>query len=236
MRMKRLFGGVLSAALLGLVPVALSAAPAQAATYETRVTAQMSYTTVEAGRDISITGNTEYFDGSTWRAVPSNYESSPTASTAGAAVLQRKLAGSSTWTTIEVDSSAGSFYFYPVRATQNATYRVVFNALSKDGHVYPANGAEGKLTVLRKIDVKTKYGSLKVTGKVSPEFKKKKLVVQVKKGKWKTWKKVKTNNKGKYAVKLVGSRNGTKYRFVAPGSKKFAKTTSGIITATAYRF
>ncbi len=218
MRMKRLFAGVLSAALLGMIPVAISAAPAQAATYTTRVTAEMSYTKIVAGRDISITGKTEFSNGSVWGQVPFG---------TGRVDLQRQFKGSSTWTTIDTDEYGDSFYFYPVKATQNATYRVVYVGGTKDGHTYTEASASKALKVTR--DLGDKIANLKLQGKVKPDYKKKKVTIQVKakkNGKWKKYATVKTNKKGKWARKLPAKSKCTYWRAFTKGDKKFVKSFS----------
>jgi len=219
MRMKRLLTGVLSAALLGATPIALAAAPAEAATVNTWIEGSINYSKAEYGKTVYLSGGVK----------------SSTGYPAGNVVIQRKLAGQSSFTTVQTDTSAG-YFSYAFRAQKNTEFRILYSGGTSGSDTYTPSSASTSLKVYRKLQVKTSYTSLTVKGKVTPDFKKKKFTVQVKKGKWKTWKKVKTNKKGKYAVKLVGSRKGIKYRFVVPGSKGFTKTQSGVITARSYRY
>ncbi|WP_110208888.1 hypothetical protein [Nocardioides daejeonensis] len=219
MRMKRLLTGVISAALLGMTPIALAATPAQAATPTTTwIEGKITYSKAEYGRRIWLDGNVKSANG---------YPS-------GTVLVQRRWADESSWSTVLTDTTPG-YFSYDFKATRNAVFRVVFQGGSDSQYIYPAaQSNDVTFGAYRKLDVKTSYSSLVVKGKVSPDFKNKKFKVQVKKGGWKNFKKVKTNKKGKYAVKLAGSRKGTKYRFVVPSNKKFLSTTSGIITARIY--
>lgn len=229
MRMKRFITGAVAAGLLGLTPLALAAAPAQADTIITRVSPDGLATKIQAGQKFSVVGKVEYSTngGASWAQVPFG---------SGSVVLQRQLKGSSTWSTVSTDQYGDSFYIYPVTATKNANYRLVYSGGTANGQNFPAASASGYQAVLRKIDVKTRYGSLVVSAKVTPDFKRKKVVVQVKRGGWKTWRKVKTDKKGKMKVKLVGNRKGIKYRFLVKGDKSYSTTYSGVIRARTYRY
>lgn len=217
MRMKRLLTGLLSAALLGATPIALAAAPAQAATVNTWIEGKISSKKIEKGRTVWISGNVHASAG---------YPD-------GTVVIDRTIGNKTT--RVYTDTSPG-YFSYSFKAQRNATFQIRFLGGSDYSNTYLASSASTKLKVMRKLNVKTSYTSLTVKGKVSPKFGNKKFTVKVKKGKkWKNWRKVKTNKKGKYSVRLNGSRgNGTKYRFIVPASKGFVKTKSGVITARIY--
>lgn len=215
MRMKRFITGTVAAGLLGLAPIALAAAPAQAATFNAQVKMEISYTKTQVGRSVSIQGNVVADPGS------GELLQVPT----GTATLQRKLAGSSSWSTLETDTSAGSFYFYPIKATQNATYRVVYSGGTYNTHVFNSATGERKLQVMRKLGDKIRRTTL--SGKVSPTYKKKKVVIEIKKGgKWRKYTTLKTNSKGKWSKKLPAKSKCTYWRAYTPADTKFVKSYS----------
>lgn len=221
MRMKRLLTGVLSAALLGATPLALTATSAEAkTTVATVITGKINKKKAEKGATVWISGNVDTVTGGM-------------ASPVGKLVIRRKLAGQSSYKTVYTDERPGSF-FYKFKAKRSARYQIQYLGGSSKNYTYTPSSANVKSKVTRKLKVNTRIGSLVVKGKVKPKFKKKKFVVQVKSGKWKKWKKVKTNKKSRYRVKLRGNRKGIKYRFVVPASKGFVKTVSPVITARRY--
>jgi hypothetical protein len=142
----------------------------------------------------------------------------------GVADLQRKLPGKA-WKTIGSDTSPGFLYFGPVGSTAkgNAKYRVHFR-----GDTTYAASYSNVVTVTTRWKVKDTSAcphnhNCHISGKLSPKAKHKKLVVQVKHGKWKKYRVLHTNAKSKYKVGVTGSRgNGTKYRLLVPGNKSIS--------------
>lgn len=233
--MRPLLRGILAATALSLAPVAVvttTAAPAIAAdTVETTTSFDPDINPRgQAGGYLSITGEVVASDGS-----------SPLA---GTAYLQSLAPGSKTWKDVGTDDSPG-FAYYPDydKYKTNTKLRIYFTG----GTYQPGTSSERvydpsvsrvlNIKVYRLFDIKSVSGKRQPTAdiKVTPKFGKKKLLVQkkAKKG-WNTFRKVKTNKKGKVRLSVPGSRNGTKYRLVAPGNKQYM-TTKNIITATQYR-
>lgn len=215
MRMKRLAGGVLSAALLGLTPVAFTAGPAQAATpTATTITGKLTGTikgsTARYKANVSISGNVESANGY------------PT----GTLVIQQKLAGKKSYKTVYTDTSPG-YFSHSFKAKQNANYRIVFTGGSDSQYTYLNSETSANLKVMR--DLGDKISNLKLQGKVKPKYKKKKVTIEIKtskKGKWKKWATVKTNKKGKWAKKLPARAKCTYWRAWTKKDKKFVKSYS----------
>ncbi len=211
MRMKRFFGGVLSAALLGLVPVALTSAPAEAATpMATSITGGIDKTTTVVGTTVYLSGKVESADG---------YPK-------GTLVVQEQRAGSSSYKTVLTDDSPG-YFSYSFKAKQNTSFRILFTGSSDSTYTYLDSNGTASLNVMR--DLGDKIANLKLQGKVKPKYKKKKITIEIKtskKGKWKKYATVKTNKKSKWAKKLPAKSKCTYWRAYAKGDKKFVKSYS----------
>jgi hypothetical protein len=204
--------GLLSVALLGLVPVAF-AGPAHAAA-ETRIVAE-SVKRATYGDEFAADGKVQYYNGSSWQAV-----------TSGGLVLERQKAGSTSWTTVASDDSAGSFYFYPVKAVSNATYRLVYQGDSS----FNATQVSWKVRVQRQIPVDVNR-RLVMKGKVKPTWKRKPVMIQVKKGKrWVKYAQVKTNRRSRFSKKLYVTPGGAKtyFRAYVKGTTQFVATKSQV--------
>jgi hypothetical protein len=213
----RLLVGLLSAALLGLVPVAL-AGPAHAAP-DTRIQAQ-SPRKATFGAKFSVTGQVQHNDGSSWETVPSE---------SGSVKLQRRLKGRTTWKTLEVDDYGNSFYFYPVKAVANATYRLQYSGgTDYEGVTYSPSKATQQLKVRRAIPVKV-TDRLVMKGKVKPAWKRKPVIIQKRKGKrWVRYAKVRTNKKSRFHKKLHAVRRKTFFRAFVKKNKQYVASTSDV--------
>ncbi len=213
MRIPRFVAGLVSAALLGLVPVSLAAAPAQAATMPTRVDIQTGGSSATYGQTIQVAGNVVAHNGQEWLGVP-----------AGTAYLQELVPGGA-WRTIDTDTYPSSFYF-TVKARQNASYRVTYTGGAYREYTFPAaNSATKGVKVKRKL--KESIRKLVFKSTVSPSYKRKKVVIQVKAGKrWKTHRVIRTDRRSRFAIKLPATRKRTYFRAVIAGNKKFTKTVS----------
>ncbi|WP_122817482.1 hypothetical protein [Nocardioides pantholopis] len=206
MRISRPLAGLISAALLGLVPLATSASPAAAAegTSTSFSATKKSFT---YGDPLGL-----YLGGSVNTATGTAYE--------GAAYLQMLPKGSSTWTNVAVDTAPGYLYFN-VKATRNALYRVAYVGSARFS---PSTSAAVNIKVKRKLAIKNPRGTL-IKGTVKPKYKRGKVVIQRKVGKkWKKYKTMRANKKGKFSTthKVFGSR--TNYRLILPANKAFSKT------------
>ena len=204
MRTTRLIAGTVSAGLLGLAPIAI-AAPSQAAdTWTTTTTATPSVARLEYGDDFYVSVDLASSDGY-----------SP-GSTDGTVTLMAQEAGSAAWVPV---ATAENTYasFYDVKPQMNTSYKVVYSGFTDpDQGTYgdnytPSESAPFTIGVARKI-TRPSSGFV-IKGKVTPDYAKKKIVIQVskkeKKG-YKKWKTIKTDKKGKYKVRLP-RRGGTWY-------------------------
>ncbi|CAM3330509.1 hypothetical protein NODU109028_11990 [Nocardioides dubius] len=219
MSIKRFVTGAVAAGLLGLTPIALAAAPAQAATPSaTAIAGQISKSKTEYGDSFYISGNVQSEFGY------------PT----GTLTLSRKLAGESSYKVVGTDTSPGYFWF-DLKAAGNATYVLSFSGGSDSQYDYQPSSISTKQSVFRKVTVKTNSRTMTAKGKVTPSFGKKKILVQIKKGGWKTFKRVKTDKAGKYSVRLPGKRGkGNKYRLVIKADKRFVTNNYHTITSRIY--
>lgn len=237
--MRPLFRGVVAAAALSLAPIAVvttTAAPAQAAATVNTVT------TFDAGiKKRGEFGDLLYITG----RVKAQDDPSGTGDTVygGVSYLQRQSPGSSTWKNVAKDETPGysSFPDYS-KYKSNAKFRIYFaGGVSDPGEsnerTYPPSVSKAiTIKVFRTFDVQSVSGKRRPTAdvKVSPKFGKKTLLVQKQKGKrYKPFRKVKTNKKGKVRLSLPGSSKGITYRLVAPKDKNFLATKT-TVTATQY--
>ena len=204
MRTTRLIVGTVSAGLLGLAPIAI-AAPSQAAdTWTTTIVATPSAAQVEYGDDFYVSVDLASSDGY-----------SP-GSTDGTVTLMAQEAGSAAWVPV---ANAENTYasFYDVKPQMNTAYKVVYSGFTDpDQGTYgdnytPSESAPFTIGVARKI-TRPSSGFV-IKGKVTPDYAKKKIVIQVSKKEKKGYKKfktIKTDKKGKYKVRLP-RRGGTWY-------------------------
>jgi hypothetical protein len=211
MRTTRLIAGTVSAGLLGLAPIAI-AAPSQAAdTWTTTTTATPSVAQLEYGDDFYVSVDVPSSDGST--------------AYRGTSTLYAMEAGTSAWVPVATNTSAAAD-FYDVKPQMNTSYKVVYGgytaATQYEDTYTPSESAPFTIGVARKI-TRPSSGFV-IKGKVTPDYAKKKIVIQVskkeKKG-YKSWKTIKTNKKGKYKVRLP-RRGGTWYwSFTVKGDAKY---------------
>lgn len=214
MRISRVIAGALSAALLGLVPVALTSAPAHAADNATVTTLQVSRNLLEykSGYSPFLSGSVKTADGSSVYA--------------GNVSLQASEAGSA-WKTIKTVTASGYLSFSDVIPNKNTAYRVVYAGGADSRNTYQASSS-GTVTVkvMRKLTIKNPKGT-KIKGKVAPKYAKKKIVIKKKVGKkWKKFRTLKTNKKSRFTVTLPAKRKRTYFRFIVPGNKAYAKNVS----------
>jgi hypothetical protein len=216
MRMSRLVTGLVTLGLAGAAPVLVSA-PANAVPVGTTVTLSTSTpgdVDHEYNDNVYLTGNVTAADGS--------YISY------GTATLQVQTAANPTWTTVATDTSPGGLSF-TVKATSNANYQVVYSGGS-NGSTYtpkeyqPGTSAPLAITTARKLTIPPAKG-LKITGKVTPDYTKKKVKIlqQVGKKKVKKYATVKTNKKGRFSFKAP-NKIGFKFIVVIPADAMYRGT------------
>jgi uncharacterized cupredoxin-like copper-binding protein len=228
MRMSRLAAGLITVGLVGVSPVALStSANAAALGSVTTLTLTAPYggaTAYEVGDTLSFSGSVKGSDGT----------STPTVGTASLQVYSPSLP---TWTTIAADTSPSSLYFSGVTASTNAVYKVVFSGgtsgFGNSANTYtPSESAGVAVQVVRKVDLKT--NRLQVIGKVTPNYGKKKVKVLKKVGKkFKKYKTVKTNSKGKFVFNAPRV-NKFKFVLVIPGDANYVAYPSNVYTVRVY--
>lgn len=208
MRISRLAAGLVTAGLVGVTPLVVTA-PANAATLTTTTTLSApSVTAVTYKDDLFFSGSVVGSDGS--------------APITGTATLQVYTPASPVWTGVATDTSPSSLSF-EVPALSNAQYKVVFSSGASSANTYTASESTPvTITVARLIKPKTK--GLTVLGKVTPDYGKKKLVILSKQGKkYKKYATVKTNKAGKFSFRAPG-RTGFRFAVVVPGDANFAPT------------
>jgi hypothetical protein len=221
MRMTRLVTGLVSVGLAVAGPVLLSAPSAQAAgTVASTVSVDpLSSTTIVYGDDIYISGHVTTPDGHSPNTPTTVY-------------LQVQTPSNPTWTTVGT-SASGYFFFDNVVPQTNANYQVVFpGGTSGFGGsavtMAPAVSAPITISVQRKVVPKTK--ELRVFGKVTPDFAKKKIkILQVlKHKKTKRYATVKTDKKGKFSFRAP-KQNKFKFILLVPGDANYAAVANTYI-------
>ncbi len=231
MRITRLVAGTVTAGLLGITPIAISA-PAQAdgQTYTPVITAKLNITKSPYDAPYMY-GGTFYVSGTI--TDPSGTEGP----SGGQAFLQVLTASNPTWTTIAVDESPSYLFFDGgFRFSENAQYKVVFSGSTALG-AWDDSYVAGESTpmaapVTRKVVFKNPKGTL-IKGKVTPGYGKKKIKVQKKVGKkWKKFRNFKTTSAGKYRFTLPAPRRGKwKWKITVPGNSKY---TSWVTVGSTY--
>ena len=140
----------------------------------------------------------------------------------GTLTVQRQLPGKD-WKTIK--TSATAYLNDSIKAVGNANYRVLYSG-SGD---YAPSAAGVSSQVQRKLEFDDVAGrGVILGGKVSPKYKGKVVIFKQQGKKWKKFKTVKTNRKGKFRTPLPAPRSGRYYfKMEIPASRAFAKTQSG---------
>jgi hypothetical protein len=220
MKTSRLITGLVTTTLLGVGPLAL-AQPAQAATENLTTTTTLTVSgdpAVTFGDDVTISGSVIASDGgSTYKGTVTLYAQS----TKDAAPVA-----------LATVPASGYLSFPGIKPKSNTIYQAAFSgyaATTAYEDNYAASTSEAlAIGVTRKVVLKDK--GLWLTGKVTPDFKKKKVVLRKQKGKkLVAWRTVKTNKKGVFRVKAP-SQKGFKFVVVLKGDKNFLGWTSTTYT------
>ena len=232
MRLQRLVVGLLGAALLGAVPVALTVTSAEAGT--TAVTTRVNFdkqakSVYKYGTKIVISGAIEgqQSDG-TWGYLPDT--------TSGVTTLQRRMAGAKKWTTIATDSDDGLFSF-TTASKGVARYKVSYNGAAYDSATTFAPTAKDRVIKGSRNPhskgVKS-GGRLYYRGNVDPGWGRKPVTIQKKNCKscgWHNYKTVRTSRTGGYSARIYAPSSGRWYfrSTVRATTPTFVKATGGTI-------
>ena len=228
MRLQRLVVGLLGAALLGAVPVALTATSAEAATVNTRVNyLKQARSVYKYDTKIVIRGAIEgqRTDGS-WGYLPDN---------SGVITLKRRMAGAKKWTTIGTDSNDGQFSF-TTRSKGVARYKISYNGGTVSGYTFAPAAKDRVIKGSRHPHSKgvKSGGKLYYRGNVDPGWGRKPVTIQKKNCKscgWHGYKTVRTSRTGGYSARIYAPSSGRWYfRSVVKATKpRFVKGTGGTI-------
>ncbi len=223
MRITRLVATTVTAGLIGVTPLAVSApAHADGQTYTPVITATLNVEDAPFDPPYMYGGGF-YVSGTV--TDPTGVETP----SGGQAFLQIYTASNPVWTTIGTDDSPGYLFFdgdfsFP----ENAQLKVVFTGATAINQ-YDDNYVAGESVpiaapVTRKVVFKNPKGTL-IKGSVAPDYGKKKIKVAKKVGKkWKKFKTFKTTSAGKFKFTLPAPRRGkTQFRITVPGNAQFTK-------------
>jgi len=145
----------------------------------------------------------------------------PSSPTGGATVIDASTDGR-TWSRVAMTSSGSSYaYLYGTGILKRSVFlRARYIGGAYAGSTWSSSvSAPVRINVYRKVTARFRSGA-RATGifRITPAagFAGKKVLVQVKKGKWRKAKKLRVNRKGVARGKFSGTRRGTKYRLVVP--------------------
>ena len=235
MHVRRLIGSMLATTLAaGAMSVVATAAPVAAAeTVPTRIISGSegrpvfsSYSKpLEYGDSISASVNVQALIDGVWKDIY-----------AGSVTVTQQLAGSSSATTVASASSAYVYDSFPARG--KAIYTVNYSGGTGGYPEYnyaPTSAAYSVKSVQRKLTTSTLSGKRAgFQGKLTPA-KKLKITVFKKYGKkFKKYKTLRSNSKGRFTVVLPAPRRGKFYwKIVFAGDKRFAAST---IKGSTYKY
>ncbi len=225
MRITRLVAGTVTAGLLGVTPIAISApAHADGQTYTPTVSAELNITNSPYdapymyGGGFYVTGTVTDPNGLYDNGNP-----------AGVAYLQVYTSSNPVWTTIGTDEFPSTLFFDgDFTFTENAQYKVVYTGAparsAVEDTLLPAESVAIAAPVTRKVAFSNPRGTL-IKGKVTPDYGKKKIKVAKKVGKqWRKYKTFKTTSAGKYRFTLPAPRRGKwTWRITVPGNAQYTK-------------
>ncbi len=232
MNARRILGSLLATTMAATALVAGTVATAEAdTTYQTRIVGY-SGPAIDRGYQsqpgVTASGTSLYIS----VKVEANIDGAWTRVYDGAVTVQRRLAGSSTWSTLGSGSSGSAFV--TTKAVKTAAYRYVYagaNVTYPTTATYQGLVASQTVPVQRAITSDVRSGRLATYhGKIKPRAGK--AVIQIKKskhGKWKKFKRVSVKKNGAWTVKVTGPRKGVwYYRVVVSAGGGFSKSTSAV--------
>ncbi|WP_244928666.1 hypothetical protein [Nocardioides sp. W7] len=143
----------------------------------------------------------------------------------GSITVDRQIAGRSTWT--RVASNPSAYLYTSLKAAGNATYRISYSGgTTSRGVQYAPTSTDVTVKVQRDMVVQGMSGrQAGFKGKLKPKGKVK-IIVQKKVGKkFKTYKKLRTNRKGRFTIVLPAPKHGKfTWKITFAGSKSFTKS------------
>ncbi len=231
MSAQRLVVGLLGAALLGAVPVALTTSSAEAGgtTVDTRVNyVKQARSVYKYDARIVISGAIEgqQSDGQ-WGWLPDT--------TSGVITLKRRMAGARTWKTIARDGDDGRFRFV-TRSRGVARYKVVYSGAAYGSANFQSTSKDRVIKGSRNPHSKgvRSGGRLYYRGNVDPGWGHKPVTIQKKNCKscgWHGYKTVRTTSKGGYSARIYAPSSGRWYfrSIVRASQPRFVTATGGTI-------
>jgi hypothetical protein len=234
MRLQRLVVGLLGAALLGAVPVALTATSAEAGTtaLQTRIKLDKTAKVYKYGQKTVIAGNVQAYspgDGcasTSWCTVPDG---------TGTVTLKVRKAGSTKWKTVDSRTNESDFSFTRT-STGSVVYRVVYTGGTWDTYSFQSSTKDRTAKGSRHPHSKgvKSGGRLYYRGNVDPGWGRKPVTIQKKNCKscgWHGYKTVRTSRTGGYSARVYAPSSGRWYfRSVVRATKpRFVKATGGVI-------
>ena len=234
MRLQRLVVGFLGAALLGAVPVTLTATSAEAgASTPTRIQLAKTAKVYKYGQKTVISGRVEAYSPGAGCSSASGWCTAPDAT--GTVTLKVRNAGASKWKTLGTRSNESSFSFSP-RSKGSVMYRVVYNGGTFGSYTFESTSKDRRAKGSRHLHSKgVKSGSrLYYRGNVDPGWGRKPVIIQKKNCKscgWHGYKTVRTSRTGGYSARIYAPSRGRWYfRSVVRATKpRFVKATGGTI-------
>lgn len=199
--------------------MALTASPAEAATYKTRVVQTNDFDKRYVHGERMYYGfRAEAYRNGNWYTAP-----------VGTIKLQRKLKGQSSWRTIRTNNNA--WLYDSGRWTGKATFRVVYTGGTYSGDTFPRRVWQMGRTVnrkwvkgFRKMKVRDPWHNRKADAKVRVKPYKRKVVKLQRKrgGNWRTVRKDRTNRRGVAKFRNIAAPG--KFRVLAKKNKRYQKT------------
>jgi len=233
MRLRRQAVGILGAALVGAVPAALTATPAQADSTPSEV--QGAYYTAPDGNNVWRYGQSIRFEADVM--VPCDAEDTtpfdcrPIDEVGDSVTLERRRAGATTWAPLATKDVAGATVAFAVASTGSAAYRIVYSGgtsveYSPSASLFPTlKGSRNP----RGTAVITRQGAF-YRGNVDPGWGRRSVTIQRKtcaadSCPWRAYKTVTTTRTGAYSAKIAVPRTGRLYwrSTVAPTSPQFVR-------------
>ncbi len=214
MHLTRLVAGSVTAAI-AIVSVGLGAPSSASDTWSTTTVATPSETVVDFGDVISVE-----FDVDSQSGYPP---------VSGTSTLLVRPAGTTTWQEVASTTSA-SGQFTSVKPRMNSTYKVVYGGYeptsSSDDTYDSSQSAEFTVQVARRITYPQKVFAL--SGRVTPDYAGKKIVVKVSREQnagYKKFRTITTSSTGRYRITLP-RRGGTWYwSFLVKADSRYVATS-----------
>jgi len=235
MQRQRLVVGLLGAALLGAVPVAVTATSAEAGTtaLPTRIQLTKTATVYKYGQKTIISGRVEAYSPGDGCDTASGWCTAPDGT--GTVTLKSRAAGSTTWKTLGSQSNESSFSFSPT-STGTVLYRVAYNGGTFDTYTFQSSSKDRTVKGSRNPHSKgvKSGGRLYYRGNVDPGWGHKPVTIQKKNCKscgWHGYKTVRTSRSGGYSARIYAPSSGRWYfrSIVKATAPRFVRATGGTI-------